>query len=90
MRNCLGVLLLWLPDKWIATHKASYLNEGNDYLNSRNCFGALSKNNIGHFICGPKTYMNLLISEKTSIIIKEFLFPSLRISNSFKGAEFSD
>ena len=35
------------------------------------------KNNIGHFLCGPKTYMVFFISEKkVNYIVKEFPFPS--------------
>ena len=35
------------------------------------------KNNIGHFLCGPKTYMVFFKSEKkVNYTAKEFPFPS--------------
>ena len=73
-----------------ATHKASHLKDGDECLSSQNYFGVSSKNNIGHFFRGPKTYMIFLISEKkVNYTVKEFLFSPLRISISFKGAELS-
>ena len=38
----------------------NHLKADYDYLSSQNYFGALSKNNIGYFLCGPKTYMTFL------------------------------
>ena len=46
---------MWLSGKYSVTHKAIHLKDDNDYLSLQNYFGALSKNNIGHFLCGPKT-----------------------------------
>ena len=39
---------------------ANHLKADYDYLSSQNYFDALSKNNIGYFFCGPKTYMTFL------------------------------
>ena len=55
---------MWLSGKYSVTHKASHLKDDDDYLSSQNYFGALSKYNVGHFLCGPKTYMIFLVSEK--------------------------
>ena len=39
---------------------ANHLKADYDYLSSQNYVGALSKNNIGNFLCGSKTYMIFL------------------------------
>ena len=45
--------------------------------------------NTGHFLCCPKSYMIFFNIREKMLIIKEFPFPPLTISISFKDTEFS-